>query len=63
MRNIFPGNCFKCKTKVESGEGFFQKINKGDGKLYEMNKGKRRWVVRCQKCVGTGNKIENAKQK
>lgn len=64
MRNMYPGKCFKCGEQVLQGEGFFQKINKGDGKLYEENKNKRKWVLRCKNCVGTGNQItDHAKQK
>lgn len=55
MRNSYSGRCFKCNEFVKEGEGFFQKVNKGDGKLYENTKGK--WVVRCRECVGKGNRL------
>lgn len=55
MRNAYSGKCFKCGEFVKEGEGFFQKVNKGDGELYKITNGK--WVVRCKNCVGSGNQI------
>lgn len=45
MRNRYPGNCLVCGEHVAPGEGFFQKLV-----------GTGRWLVRCVKCVGKGNK-------
>lgn len=56
MRNRFPGKCFKCQASVEAGKGFFQKVStlsKEDRKKYL---GFTKWLVRCNSCVGTGNK-------
>lgn len=42
MRNKFAGDCLCCGQRVESGAGYFQRVNRG-------------WKVRCRMCVGRGN--------
>jgi len=57
MRNKFGGHCFVCAEEVKPGEGFFQ--SKGSLPLIERRKvlGGGRWLVRCRKCVSSGNKV------
>jgi hypothetical protein len=55
MRNMYPGKCLVCGKHIGKGEGFFQKVNKGGGKLFEQMKG--RWATRCLDCVGKGNNV------
>lgn len=57
MRNKYPSKCLKCGVEVKAGEGYFQKVLKTDGLLYEITKGK--WAVRCLKCKGKGNPKRN----
>lgn len=45
MRNQYAGHCFLCGHKVLAYTGFFQRRG---GK----------WVLRCQRCVGKGNKTD-----
>jgi hypothetical protein len=57
MRNKFPGHCFVCASEVQAGEGFFQ--SKGSLPLAERRKviGGSKWLVRCRKCISSGNKV------
>lgn len=58
MRNMYAGNCFLCPKRVEKGEGFFQSV----GSLPKQDRlkyvGKGKWLLRCQNCVGVGNKLK-----
>jgi len=51
MRNKYPGNCCICGNLVKAGAGHFEIVN--HKKIY-MGNCKKRWFVRCKKCVGKG---------
>ena len=53
MRNKFDGICFVCGKSVPAGAGYFQKNTVRP----DINK---KWLTRCQHCVGKGNSTENA---
>ena len=54
MRNKYAGTCFICEKEVKPNKGFFQAVSPTRA-LRKRFPG-RRWVVRCEKCVGRGNK-------
>lgn len=55
MRNKYPGNCVRCGKFVPPGEGYFEKVYRGDPKSPLHHDKRTRWVVRCMDCVGKGH--------
>lgn len=63
MRNRYKGICFRCGKEVPPHGGWFQ--SRGSLPLEEKKKLSfgGRWLVRCEDCKNTGNKISFGKIK
>lgn len=59
MRNTYPGTCLVCAAAVPAGDGWFQSNWRTDsltGRKYKLDPKADKWVLRCLKCKGAGNR-------